>query len=170
MVPLRSEFGEGKTSSWNETSHRPHLVLCDVTVPSTPHPPRPKFRGRNIRRWDSVALSAAVVSVLAFFAVSFVGFLWHTAASSYQSSFAPAAPIIQKRVAPGDTLWRYAAQYGDPNSYILERVETIARDNNLSSSAPLVPGQVLRIAVQNPVVIAQIAHRHSSRLAALPRE
>ena len=169
MVPLRSEYGEGKTSTWNETSRRPHLVLTDVSAEPAPRSSRPRSRNRAIRRCDNIALCAAVAAVLGFFLVSFVGFLWHSAASSYQSSFAAAAPVIMKRVAPGDTLWRYAAQYGDPNSYILDRVETIARDNHLSSETALVPGQIVRIAVHNPVVVAQLARQHPSRVAALPR-
>lgn len=168
MVPLRSEFGESKTSTWNET-RRPHLVLCDTTsAPTRPTPISARQR-KPLRRCENLMLSLAVVSVLLFFVVSFFGFLWHTVASSYASSFGPSVPTVVRRVAPGDTLWHYAAVYGDPNSYILDRVETIARDNHLPSDAPLVPGQILRIAVHNPVVIAQLQRRHNSRLASLPR-
>ena len=167
MVPLRSEYGEGKTSTWNE-HRRPHLVLHDTTI-APPRPAQSCVRQRKpLRRWENLMLSLAVISVLLFFAASLLGFLWHTVASSYASSFGSPVPTVVRRVAPGDTLWRYAATYGDPNSYILDRVETIARDNHLSSSAPLVPGQVLHIAVHNPTLVAQLQRRHQSRLALRP--
>ena len=110
------------------------------------------FRRSSARRWDACFVQrGSRLRVSCSLSLSFVSSLWHSAAASYGSSLAPAAPVISKRVAPGDTLWGYAARYGDPNSYILDRVETIARDNHLSSNVPLVPGQILRIAVRNPV-------------------
>jgi hypothetical protein len=88
---------------------------------------------------------------------------------AFQPSFGSETPVITRRVAPGDTLWRYASAYGDPNSYILDSVETIARDNHISTNTPLVPGQIVHIAVHNPTVVAQLQRQHQSRLASLPR-
>ncbi len=168
MVPLRSDCGEGKTATWNETRRRSHLVLTDVTQHAPARAARTEPRRLSHRRWETALFIVAVASVLLFFLASFALSLWHSASAAYESSLTPAYPVIAKRVVPGDTLWKYAARYGDPNSYILDRVETIARDNHLSSSVPLVPGQVLRIAVQNPVILAQIEHPRHPRLASLP--
>lgn len=169
MVPLRSELCDGNNSTWNRPRRSSHLVLCDTANEMPVRTSQADFHRSSFRRWDAVLCSAAVVSVLLFFVLSFASSLWHSAAASYASSLTPAAPVISKHVASGDTLWGYAVRYGDPNSYILDRVETIARDNHLSSNTPLVPGQVLHIAVRNPTVIAQIEHQSHTRMASLPR-
>jgi hypothetical protein len=169
MVPLRSEYDESKTSSW-QNGPRPRLVLCDTTRDAVPVTAKSVARPRKpLPRWDSLILGLAVVSVLLFFVVSFFGFLWHSINLAYQPSFGSSTPVITRRVASGDTLWRYASKYGDPNSYILDRVEKIARDNHLSSNSPLVPGQYIKIGVENPSIIDQIQRQNHSRLASLPR-
>jgi hypothetical protein len=169
MVPLRSENFDGNTSTWNDSRRRPLLVLCDTVGNSSLPVVQKNSRHVSVRRWDAILCSAAVASVLLFFVLSFASSLWHSAAASYTSSLMPVAPVITKQVGAGDTLWGYAVRYGDPNSYILERVETIARDNHLSSDTPLVPGQTLHIAVRNPIVLAQIERQRQSRMASLPR-
>ena len=62
----------------------------------------------------------------------------------------PAAPMAVMTVQQGDTLWSLAQRHGNPNAYILDRVDGLARANSLSPNAHLVPGQKLRVPVANP--------------------
>ena len=166
MVPLRCDRVEDNTSSWSVPKRQTHLVLQDTTL--LPAPRRHVTSRTRIavrKRLENMILCVAAIAVLGFLLISSLYSLWH---ASYTASASTFAPVITKRIAPGDTLWRFASRYGDPNAYILDRVETIARDNHLSSDAPLVPGQTLRIVVRNPVVVAEIARQHhSSRLASI---
>lgn len=50
-------------------------------------------------------------------------------------------------VRSGDTIWGLAQTYGDPDEYILERVDRISRANGLEKGEPLQPGQTLVIPV-----------------------
>jgi nucleoid-associated protein YgaU len=50
-------------------------------------------------------------------------------------------------VRPGDSLWTIARQHGDPQTYILQRMEDIARVNGLEDAATLHPGERLLIPV-----------------------
>lgn len=168
MVPLRSDYGEDTTSTWKRP--QPRLVLHDFSDPETnptPRAPRPAtaLRRKPARRWEGLACTLAVAAVLGFFLTTFVYSAWQSGVGASSASFAPAAPVISLCVGHGDTLWRYAARYGDPNSYILDRVQTISRDNHISPAKPLVPGQTLRIAVRNPVEIAKLQRQHQARVA-----
>ena len=166
MVPLRSDRVESNASNWSVPQRPTHLVLQDTTLSSAPRRrvmSRTRIAAR--KRLENTVLCVAAIAVLGFLLISSLYSLWH---ASYIASANTFAPVITKRIVPGDTLWRFASRYGDPNAYILDRVETIARDNHLSSDAPLVPGQTLRIVVRNPVVVAEIARQHHpSRLASI---
>lgn len=62
----------------------------------------------------------------------------------------PVHPVMAEiTVRPGDTLWCLAKQYGDPNQYILERVQTLARANGMRAGDMLHAGQTLVIPVAN---------------------
>ncbi len=163
MVPLRADTANSQPAIW--LPPRPQLILSEVPAGKIDrsHPIR-----RAPRRRDNILFSMALASVLLFFVGSVLVSAGRTVAASYASSLTAPVPVKTVRVAPGDTLWKYAARYGDPNAYILDRVEAIARDNRLSSSAPLVPGQVLRVSVRNPAALARMQHAQA-RLAALPR-
>lgn len=52
-------------------------------------------------------------------------------------------------VQPGDTLWSLAEEYGDPDEYILERVDVLARANGLRRGQVLREGQTLVVPVGN---------------------
>jgi LysM repeat protein len=98
----------------------------------------------------------------------FVFLLASVAISAWRGANRPSAveialeqPVVTVTVHPGDTLWRFASRYGDPDRYILDRIETIARDNHVAANTTLVPGQRLKIAVSNPVEIAKIRARDS---------
>lgn len=49
--------------------------------------------------------------------------------------------VVQK----GDSLWKLADRYGDPDVYILQRVDAIARRNNIRLGESLQPGDVLYV-------------------------
>lgn len=165
MVPLRTDPCEDTTSTWNGKRPQPRLVLHDFTA-SVPAPRMASpLRRKPARRWEGLACTLAVAAVLCFFLTTFVYSAWQSGSAGSAAAFVPAPPVISIRVGHGDTLWRYAARYGDPNSYILDRVESLARDNRISPTTPLSPGQTIRIAVRNPTEIARLQRRHQARLA-----
>ena len=64
--------------------------------------------------------------------------------------------IVPIRAGRGDTLWSLACRYGDPHTYILERVDALAQANHFSTSARLLPGQRVLVPVGNPVEVARL--------------
>ena len=150
-VPMREE-----SRGW-ERPTRPRLVLEDCT--QAPSPARPRARRLVSRRWENFLFAAAAAAVLLFFLASVALSLYRAAAASYRSPLARVA-VLTVTVRPGDTLWTYAQKYGSPNVYILDRIESLARANHLTSDSPLVPGQRLLVPVTDPVKIAQLEHAH----------
>ena len=59
-------------------------------------------------------------------------------------------------VQSGDSLWNLAKRYGDPNVYILDRVDVLARANHMPATTSLLPGQRIVIPVSNPVEVAKL--------------
>ena len=57
----------------------------------------------------------------------------------------PSPTMTAVSVRSGDTLWSLAAQYGDPNKYILQRVDELKQANGLKTGQPLYEGQVLMV-------------------------
>ena len=57
----------------------------------------------------------------------------------------PSPTMTAISVRSGDTLWSLASQYGDPNKYILQRVDELRRANGLKDGQPLYQGQVLMV-------------------------
>jgi hypothetical protein len=140
------------------------LVLKDYT------PARHMTRRRSARRtWEGILFASAAVVVLLFFAYSLSASLWRAASRIYAPAPVNHAPAVTIKVSPGETLWHLAAKYGAPDSYQLDRVEDLARENHLSPDSPLIPGQSLHIVVRNPVEIAKLQRQHRVNLAALPR-
>ncbi len=161
MVPLRIDTSDARSAS-AEVSARPRLVLTELTF----DPPRRRARRSPLRRLENMLAVAAAAAVLLYFVLGFAVSLFHTVQQSYAPAVTPSLVMISKTVAPGDTLSRLASRYGDPNTYILDREEQIARANHLSGTFPLYPGQHLRIPVTSPVLIAQIEQNyHHTRLA-----
>lgn len=167
MLPLRTEFGSeyGKdtASSTAYASTRPRLVLHDTTHDA---PSLVPARRKHRHGAERLLMTFAITCAMLFLACTSVVALWNSAVAAYVASAQHPAPVVAVRVAKGDTLWRYAARYGDPNSYILDRVQTIARANHLSATAALAPGQTLHITVQNPVEVAKLTAASRSRVAA----
>lgn len=164
MVPLRIDSCEAAPVR-DERSRRPRLVLQDVSQSPAPKARRPQ----PLRRWESLLFTVAAVAVFAFFLAGSALSLWHAAQVSDNGRFAAMTPTVAVTVAPGDTLWKYAARYGASDKYMLERVAVIARDNHLSPNAVLLPGQHLRIAVENPIEIAKLSRQHRPSVASATR-
>ena len=164
MVPLRLDVCDDRPRPAS-VRPRPQLVLKDVTA-ALPCQTSPAARRSPFSRFENVLLAAAAAAVLLYFFFTFALSLVHSVQQSYVTPAQPAVVMISKTVTRGDTLTRFARQYGDPNVYILAREEQIARANHLTGTAPLVPGQHLQIPVTNPAVIAQIEHRYHNGLVA----
>ncbi len=169
MVPVRADFGSeySKTAVLpaDATPARPRLVLCDVSQAPAPVHTSAVRSHRSRNGWQRSLLSLAVVSAFLFLICSCVSVFWHNAVAAYASSAHNSAPIVSVRVGRGDTLWHYAARYGNPATYMPDRVQAIARENNLRLSDPLAPGQTLRIAVQNPAELARLPQQSHARIA-----
>lgn len=57
----------------------------------------------------------------------------------------PSPTMTAVSVRSGDTLWSLADKYGDPDKYILKRVDDLRQANGLKRGQPLYEGQVLRV-------------------------
>ena len=156
MVPLKLDRCNDRSAALGS---RPQLVLKDWT-----HELRP--RRNPLVRVENGLLALAAAAALLFFFFCFAASLVHSVQQNYHSQIFPRTVIISKTVARGDTLAGLALRYGDPNTYILEREDQIARANHLRGAAPLLPGQHLQIPVTNPTVIAQIVRASHHRLVA----
>lgn len=156
MVPMRSNVCENEACV-TEAAPLPHLVLQDVSSDTAP---RRRVQRNPLRRVENILLATAVAAVLVFLLINFAFSLFQTVRQSYLPITVPSVVMISKTVTSGDTLTRFANRYGDPNIYILEREEQIARINHLTGTSPLFPGQHLRIPVTNPVVISQIVNKY----------
>jgi len=162
MVPLRLDVCENRPRP-AQACVQTQLVLKDISEDRTS---RSLGKRNFLRRFESALLATALAAVLLFFVVNFAASLLHTVQQSYAPSMLPSQVVITKVVKPGDTLTSLARRYGNPNAYILDPEEQIARMNHLSGSIPLIPGQHLLIPVTNPTVIAQIQqHNHRALFA-----
>ena len=156
MIDLCNDRSEKQPS-------RPALVLKDWTQETSK---TRRSRRRPLVGFENVLLAATGAATLAFFFFSFAVSLVHSVQQNYGSQLFPQTIVISKTVARGDTLAGLAYRYGDPNTYILEREDQIARANHLRGTAPLFPGQHLQIPVTNPSVIAQIVRASHRPLVA----
>ena len=165
MGALRIDVCENAAGSeLDERVSAPRLVLTSFEelppeIKKTPAA-KPSARARRARRQrrDGYWLSA----VVACLAIAGAGGLWSSLTHS-QSALAP--ETITVTVAPGDSLWKYAKIYGNQDTYILDRVNDLARANSLSSHAALVPGQHLKVTVTNPVELAKLETSRETKLA-----
>ena len=162
MVPLKSEVWSDDSfrSSADERRRQSTVVNREAEGQAIR---RRRVRSR-VRKRDN-RWFAAMIAVLTLFIVG-------AAASSFRSSIEDAwsqlgtTPYrVAVTVKPGDTLWTYAHRYAAPGSYILDSVDTIARDNNIDPRTTLVPGQKLTIRVDNPVLLAKLQHSAKVALA-----
>lgn len=116
---------------------------------------RRRARGGGQRLWQGArTMALAIVVVGAAGAGS--ARLWQ----GVRTALAPPVALmlaVPMTVRPGDSLWSLARRYGDPNAYILERVDTLARANRLPASAALSPGQRVLVPIENPAEIARLS-------------
>ena len=160
MVPLKADVCDDRFQGF---SSRPQLVLKDWTqeLPAL----RPVRRKASIC-WDNILLASAASAAIGFFAFTSAASLVHSIEQNYRNASLPQVVTISKSVKRGDTLASLAQRYGNPNTYILEREDQIARANHLTGTQPLLPGQHLQIPVTNPTVIAQIVRSSHRSLVA----
>jgi hypothetical protein len=183
MVLLSSEAAAGTTiRNWQHRSRRSHgsvpfaTELCISTSPtarsnradsrpvSAAASPARRCRKTLLRRDDAwfCAAAAAVLALGCYWAFSSIR---QTVVDALSGGSAQPC-VVSVTVKPGDTLWRLAGIYGAPGSYILDRVDSIARENGLIATASLTPGQHLRINVENPVLLARL--QQDQRVASGP--
>ncbi|MDX1931186.1 MAG: LysM domain-containing protein [Capsulimonadales bacterium] len=96
-------------------------------------------RRRSFRRATLIGIVAAVFLLTATVAL----------ARRNQGGERALPATVTVTVRSGDTLWKMAHRYGDPGRYILERVDELANENGLPTSAVLQPGQHLRVPIRN---------------------
>ena len=132
---------------------RPSLVLKDLTQ----DPPARRPRRSPLARVENALFAAAAASACGYFLLSAGVSFIRSIEQNYAVQPLPQSIVIAKTVKRGDTLAGLALRYGDPNTYLLQREDQIARVNHLPGAAPLLPGQHLRIPVTNPKVIAEIS-------------
>ena len=148
-----------------KTTARPHLVLRDYS-PEQPAAPACRPRRRTFRRVENALLASAASAAIGYFVICSAASWVQSIQQNYRSATLPQSVTISKVVRRGDTLSSLARRYGNPNTYILEREDQIARANHLVGAAPLLPGQRLQISVTNPAVITQITHASHHSLVA----
>lgn len=169
MVPARNDFGSEYSKSaapaTEASTAGPRLVLCDVSQAPIPAKAAAVRSRRSHHGWQRSLLSLAVACAFLFLICTCVSALWHNSVVAYAQTLRTPAPVVAVHVGKGDTLWRYAARYGDPAVYMPERVQAIAQENHLRPSAPLAPGQTLRITVHNPAQIARLSSQSHPRIA-----
>lgn len=66
-------------------------------------------------------------------------------------------------VQSGDTLWNLATEYGDPDQYILKRVNALVEANALKKGQALYEGQTLVIPVGNQSAKLYYGGKYASR-------
>jgi nucleoid-associated protein YgaU len=127
-------------------------------------PLRMRRRGHRQNIWETLLFTVTLLALLAYCLTGVVHSLSQLATASDRLPVAVSA-VWPVTVHSGDTLWTYAQKYDNSNTYILERVETIARANHLAPDASLAPGQRLLIPVTNPMMLARL--ENGQRLARL---
>ena len=96
---------------------------------------------------ESRLFSITVAAVVLFFIVSGTTSVLNLGSSLASASQLGGTPTKTITVHQGDTLWQIASQYGDPNVYILDRVESISRLNHMADGQALVAGQKIRVPI-----------------------
>jgi LysM repeat protein len=161
MVPLKSAVWSDDSFAVKEDKvRRLRLVTVDdIKQEQSLHARRAKVRKRHR---DNFWFAAVTGTILAFTLSGAIASIQSTVATAL-SGMSNRPCYVGVTVKPGDSLWTYAHRYGAPGNYILDSVDSIARDNGLNPTSTLVPGQKLRIHVENPTVIAKL--QHDSRVA-----
>ncbi len=168
MVSMIDRCNDRSTDRSEALRSQPQLVLQDFTqdLSQDPTQEQPLKHCKPFARFENVLLASAASAAIGFFLATSASSFVHSVQQNYSSQTLPQTVIISKVVKRGDTLTLLARRYGNPNTYILEREDQIARANHLTGTMPLFPGQHLQIPVTNPSVIAQIVHASHRPLVA----
>ncbi len=129
------------------------LVIVEGGAGRAPAKPTRRLGRAAVRRraeaWTILVFAVVIFGTLATFAVRNV--------QSWIGATEQARPLTMAvTVQPGDTVWSLAKRYGDPNVYILDRVDAVARANKSVTLQRLVPGQRIYVPVTNPVEVARL--------------
>jgi len=126
----------------------------------------PFYQGAGFRQtWKSADLLDRAELILLLMTAGTLLFL---AGIWLRGSLAGGAPPVTATVTvqAGDTLWGFAKEYGDPDQYILERVNALTRANKLEKGRALHEGQTLVIPVGNPSARLYYGGKYASRQGA----
>jgi len=116
----------------------------------------------SMRRWATEhALDRAERFLLISTACVLLFVFMSLARSAVTADAPPETAMIT--VQAGDTLWELAGEYGDPNQYILERVNALAKANGLKRGEVLREGQTLVIPVTNRSAKLYYGGKYASR-------
>jgi LysM repeat protein len=144
------------------TGEVPALKLVDWSLPTPQHIPLIE-RQPEVKKF---AKAPATYERLTLIVLATLGLLTlgYRAGRAVQPPTRPAtAPIVTHTVRSGDTLWKIAQKYGNPETYILERVAALETLNPKVASAPLHIGDTVRVRVENPVLVAQMSPKIARR-------
>jgi hypothetical protein len=116
---------------------------------------------RRLSKSENRTLTRSVAAaVIAFFLMAFGAMMGSRYQMAQHSNAVPGVITgtvrIPMTVQPGDSLWSLAQRYGDPKAYILDRVDVLARANQMQSTSSLMPGQRIVIPVSNPGEISRL--------------
>lgn len=100
-----------------------------------------RFRRQPTLDRVNALIAMLVAALLLAYGVTAVG----ARISAHQTS-----TVIEVQVKAGDTLWALAQRYGDPDEYILKRVQQLAARNAIRNGVRLHAGMTLQVPVENP--------------------
>ena len=136
--------GDEFVSELNGAAATPQLRLVDFSTGPTN---RARAGHRKAKKLENRLFSLTLVAVVLFFVISGATSILNLGSSLASASQLGGAPTQTVVVKPGDTLWQIALRYGDPNVYILDRVEAITRLNHMADDQALVSGQKIRVPI-----------------------
>ncbi len=117
-------------------------------------------------QWDWPGNRRGALHHAESFLLVVVGFLLLLVAGVWLSNaVAGGTPPVMAEITvkPGDTLWAIAQTYGDPDTYILERVDAVVRANRLRRGSVLREGQRLIVPVTNRTAQLYYGGTYASR-------
>jgi hypothetical protein len=172
---LGGGLGEMRGNSQAEVSPEiiGHTEKVDWSLPTLPHIPLIERQHSTTKKFTKSVKAPATYERLTLIVLATLGLLTlgYRAGRAVQTPplvvVSSAAPVIAHTVKPGDTLWKIAKKYGNPETYILERVAALETLNPEVASAPLHVGSTVRVRVENPVLVAQMTKHLQSKNVAL---